>query len=111
MAKHERMSTVVAVSRSPQRSAAHSSGSAARKASALLSALSSNNGLNAISPTKIAATMARLEDNALSTSKARKLPIAQSTAAGATTNAPAASRSHHAALRAMRLSQSRYPAR
>ena len=68
-AKQERISTAVAVSRSPQRSAVHNSGNTAKNASALLTALSSKSGLNATSPTTLVAMMPTIEDNTLSESK------------------------------------------
>ena len=70
-AKQERISTAVAVSRSPQRSAVHNSGNTAKNASALLTALSSKSGLNATSPTRLVTMMPTIEDSTLSESKPR----------------------------------------
>src|SRR5262249_37279785 len=110
-AKQERISTAVAVSRSPQRSAVHNSGNTAPNVSALLTALSSKSGLNATSPTRVVAMIPRIEDNTLSESKLRSSPSAQSTTAGASTSVPAASRSHHTVPRGTSLSHSGCPVR
>src|SRR5262249_32860056 len=73
-AKHERMSTAVAVSRPPHRSAAHNSGSTARNPNALLVTLCSMSGLKAIRPTALAATMVAAQAKALSRLKPRETP-------------------------------------
>ena len=78
-AKHDRTRAAVAVSRWSPRSAAHSSGTAARKLSALLATVCSMSGLKASTPTASAAINAVADVQTLSALKARKSPIAQST--------------------------------
>ena len=110
-AKHDRMNRAVAVSRSPHRSAAHNSGTAARNANALLVTLCSMSGLKAMRPTALAATMVATKAKTLSKLKARKSVIAHSTTTGVITSTPAASRSHQVTPMAMKFPQSTAPAR
>ena len=109
-AKPERMSAVVAVARGPHLSAAHTSGRTARNASALLYAVCSISGLKAMTPTIAAATSAAADAKTLLSLKGRTSPIAHSTTTGATTSAPAASRSHHVVHAPTTSFHSRYPA-
>src|SRR6476619_2020918 len=109
-ANPERMSAVAAVSRGPDRSAAHNSGTTARNPSALLNAVCSISGLKAITPTTPAAASTVADASTVFRLKGRKSPRAPSTTTGATARTPAASRSHHVVHAAMMPHHSSYPA-
>ena len=100
-AKPASRKATVAVSRCPERRAAHSSGRTASDASAPRLAVCSNNGLNARMPTAIVVAMIAAErSNSSRASAGRAL---HSTSTGVTTSAPARSPSHHVIQTAQKL--------
>src|SRR5712691_3927090 len=108
-AKHASMNATVAVSRGPDRSAAHISGRMAKNASAARLAVCSKRGLKATMPTANAVAIIIAERN--SPSRSSDGGGLHNTITGVTTSAPAKSPSHHVIHIGAKFDKSAYPAR
>src|SRR5262245_1092945 len=110
-AKHDRMSTTIAVSRGPHRNAAQINGRIARKPSDVRCTVCSNSGLKAITPTTQALACASNDFRTALSLNGRYVAVAHSTTTGVTTSALVTLPSHQVNQIAAKFAHSASPAR